>query len=272
MHKLEPTRSSRHHLSAVYVNILTGDVTAQVIGGEKQKSADAIGGRPDSSQTYRFAHRFHALGRRCMMKRRVDNARRDGIDSDVSRREIPCQMARQIVHKGLRRAVNARAAAAAVEAGDGSDVDDCAAPAPFHLRYGGLTCLHDRTRIEVEHGIHPLIIGVEKWPPTDERAGIVDQDVEAAEKVRAIFHDPLGLTCGGKVASDELRKPACGSDILRDLLCATRVDTPMHADPGSLCAKCAADGRTYSRAGASDQDRLVCQIADSKHGLPLGSP
>jgi len=75
----------------------------------------------------------------------------------------------------MARTSGARSRAAAVQTGDGADVDDHAAAAPVHMRNGGLAGPDHRSRVEVENLIHPGIVRLQNRPPTDEGPRIVDQ-------------------------------------------------------------------------------------------------
>ena len=68
--------------------------------------------------------------------------------------------------------------------GEAADVDDPAAAALFEVRNGGVTAVKDAGEIRVEHAVpflhRRLGDGLEHA-----NAGVVDQDVEAAELLRA---------------------------------------------------------------------------------------
>src|SRR5579863_3320095 len=185
--------SLRHELTAVDMNILAGDVTAERRRSEEKEGARAFLRRADATEIDRLPHRLHAFGGRLGMKRRRDDPRRNRVYADAASAEIAGEMACQIMNEGFRRSIHRRSRAAPVITGDRAYVDDRAARALLEVGDRRLARRNNRAHIEVEDLVDQFVVNIGERGATNKRARVVDEYVKAAEFFDRIGHDTFGF-------------------------------------------------------------------------------
>src|SRR5690606_24184292 len=162
--------------------------------GDLVRLAEAPGGdvRGDLG-AHVLGHRHHHVG--------GDVAGRYRVHGDAQLRVLACQRNGEAVHAGFRRRI-VRLAVLALEPVDRADLDDAAPLALAHA--------FDHRTGDVEHRVE---VGVDDIAPLPGRhlvegavagdAGVVDKDVDGAERPLDFAHHGLCLVGRGHVALDQ---------------------------------------------------------------------
>ena len=184
---------------------------------------------------------------------RVDLAGTHRIDADVVARMIERHAAGDLNHGPLAGAVG-YVIGFAVQAPLGGDVDDRPLAGRLHVP--------DRRAAQIEqgvdvdrHGVQPLLVaGVERIGRM-ENAGIVDQNVQAAQTLDGVADEALAGACSAQIRRGELRTAARLPDGFSHGQ-AARLAAARHHDTGARFREDAGAGLADSGGRARDQYRL----------------
>ena len=129
-----------------------------VVAGEERDRAPRSPrcGRSGRAASAAAAHAAHVLSADAGA-RRLDEARRDGVDADPLHDQLLRDRAREPEDAGLRGRV-VRVADAALDAADRRDVDDRAGAARRHRARGGARAVERAVEVDGEHP-PPLVVG-----------------------------------------------------------------------------------------------------------------
>ncbi len=111
---------------------------------------------------------------------------RDGVDADVVGSPFTSGGAREHTHAGFRGAVRPIGRHVPAHFGGGGEVDDVAAAALLEVRIGGFHEAEGGDGTGEEALLEFLVAGVEEFAEIA-LVGVVDQDIEAAERLHGVF-------------------------------------------------------------------------------------
>src|SRR5689334_13233276 len=176
----------------------------------------------------------HLLAR-ALSKRSVDPARQDGVDLDVVGRPGAGAGARELHDAALAGGIGRRVAARK-DRHHRADVDDLAVAGSFQRGIGGLRAQEGAGQVSIHDGL-PLVQLEQMGRLADAGAGIVDEDVDAAE----VFADPLDhrgyrrlvghVGCTAIALTPRLPRSATASADLAALRLTTAMLAPASASP-----------------------------------------
>ena len=137
------------------------------------------------------------------------------------------------------------------------------------MRQAGLRHEQRAARVDAEHEIDAFEVGLVERRERD-RAGVVDADVEAAERLDRLGHRRLHLILEADVAGDRQRAPARLFD-----LGGSRVDRPFELrmrlgglggdrDIGAVARRAQCDREPDAAARAGDEE---CLALECRHGV-----
>jgi len=161
----------------------------------------------------------------------------------------------------LHRGVD-RAELRALEPGGRGRVEQAAAAARLQLGQGGFRGDDLRAQVEVdgERKVRHVDALDRRRPRVAE---MVPHEVEAAEGVRRLAHDALGVGVLAQIGRDADGPPAGGRDLLHHGIDAGAVEVD-HGDARAFPGKAEHAGTAHARAGSRDDADLVLQ----PHGFP----
>src|SRR6516225_8091099 len=108
--------------------------------------------------------------------------------------------------------------------------------------------------------VEELVRRLDDRPPLEQVAGIIDEDVEAAECLDGFGEQALAKTGERDVAREENRLAAGLGNGARDLPGTRCIAVVVHADMGAGFSEPAGDGRPDAARGAGDEASLAPQI------------
>ena len=185
----------------------------EFVGGQEHRSLGDVVGPAGARDRLHRGHDLRRLGvavglvglhaQRLGEDAGGDAARRDRVAAHVLLAELHGGADRQVVHRGLGRAVDHRGRVAGAAAGDAAVVDDAARTLLHHDRRGVLHAEHDRAH----QGRHRRVEALDRdrLDAADRRrpAGIVEQAVEPAPFGQAGLEHRLHVGFLGGVGLDE---------------------------------------------------------------------
>jgi hypothetical protein len=196
----------------------------------------------------------------------VDRARTDAIDPHV-RRQLQRHRARQVHHRPLGRAIGGHARRAD-QPGLRGDIDDRAARR-LQRRQCGAAAEVDSFGVHVHHRIPQRLVAVGDGGDGED-AGIVHQDIEAAERAESGLDDRLAAGHGRDVAGRR-GEPIAGAkavDRRGDGARRASVDGDPRARREQGAGRCQAD----TPRGSGHQRPLALQIHGYGTAWPRSSP
>ncbi len=195
-----------------------------------------------------------------------DDARRDAVDADVVADEFLGQGARQVVDEGLGTGVDAGPRAAAVVRRDGAGVDDVAVSLFAEVGHGSAARHDHRAGVEPHDGIEQVVGEIGGEGPVDEAAGVVDEDVEAAQPVDGFGDEPLDVGGLRNVGMEEFGGSAFGPDVGDDGFTGLLAGVVLDADDRTAMAERPGGGGADSGRGTAHQYLLPLEIIEVMHG------
>ncbi len=234
--------ASRQHLAAVDDDGLPRDPAGE-IGGEEDGHVRHFLGRAEPRPGDRAQDRVVEVGVAGLAilphaTRKLDGARRDRIHPDLFRRQHE-GLAHGVVDQGRLHGRVRRRAGAACVSGDRGDIQDHAGAGLLQIRDGRMGRPYRRHNVDVEPG-GPAGLVVRRA----EARGVVDQDVDAAERGRCGGDIGVDRLLIREVAGDGMRGDTLGRDLLAGSL-ERRGPACADGDGG-------ANGREAQRDGAPD--------------------
>ena len=157
----------------------------------------------------------------------------------------------------------AKFAFSVVQARNASRIDDCPSTAVDHVRNGVLRAVEDGTQIHPERAI-PFVEGLRHDVARYDDARIVVQDVERAEFLHCVFHEPLCVFRLGDVRFDRHRAATLLTKVARQAPCSLGVYVA-NAHCGAFLDKADGSGRSDPRCPARDDAHLA---VETPHLLP----
>ena len=172
-------------------------------GEQRKETAPAMSsGSTSRPAGVRSADAEHLLAVREVLERAgLDDAAGDGVDADPARRELDGEVADDRLERRLRRADEHVVLEHALRA-EARDRDDRGAVAAS--RRGRAREREQRPGVRVHRPVPVLVLGLERRPD-DAGGGVVDEDVERAE--RRDLLDDLRLTRRCRARAPALRRP-----------------------------------------------------------------
>ena len=189
-----------------------------------------------------------------------DIARRDGVHIDAPGRPFVCEQLGEAGDAALRRGV-ARHADAALEGEERGDVDDLARALGQHVATGRLAEEEGGLEVGVDHRV-PILLGKVDAVGAADDAGIIDEDVEAAELLQRLVDHALHRFDGGEVGGDDLRLAAERADLLHRFLGGRAADG---GDVGAGGGERQRDRLADAGIGAGDDRGLAGKIKGGGH-------
>src|SRR5215213_6659184 len=232
-----------------------GDHLGLVRAQEQRRVGDVLRRREAAPRDHRLEG--GALLRRVLAheggeQRRLAGDRRDGVDADTVRRELDRHRFRDQVYGALRSVVPGKPRAGA-DAGRRADVEDVAAADGAEMRHQRLRHQVDRLDVDGEDAVELLLRDVDHGLVAMARAGVVDDDVDAAELADRIVHGALDILPSGDVACERDRAMA---DLLGRGLRRPELEIE-HRNPGAFAREGLGDAEPEALRGAGDEGGLV---------------
>ena len=188
--------------------------------------------------------------------RRVDRARRNGVDPDAEAAEFHRLLLGEVGEPGLARPVG-DAQRAGAHARNGSDVDDAAAAAVEHQGYRRLDAQKRPGQVDREYPRPVFKPGLHDRPE-DGGPGIVDEGVEAAEAAAHCGDRTLYLVGLGDIGIEAQRRLA-GIEVCHRRRQRVTVDVEQRDAP-AVVKKPLRGCQTDPPGGARHQNRLLRAI------------
>jgi hypothetical protein len=152
---------------------------------------------------------------------RRDQAGRHAVHADAVRPELARHRLGEAEDTGFRRRVMGAAEdAAAALRGNGRHAGDRALLAAAHMRNEGLAEIENAGQVHVDHALPALGADVHHLQGLGD-SGVVDQDVDLAERGERLFGGLAAIRQVGDVACDA---DMFGAELRGRLLCAGRVE------------------------------------------------
>mmetsp|Transcript_21087 Transcript_21087/g.81837 ORF Transcript_21087/g.81837 Transcript_21087/m.81837 type:complete len:357 (+) Transcript_21087:2512-3582(+) len=195
-----------------------------------------------------------------------EEARRQRIDGDAIRAPLAGQGPREVhrralagvVGNGLHRTQVAR------QAGDGGHIDDAARTARDHAGLGhGLREQEEAADVEV----HDLVPGLERMllgRGAPGGAGVVDEDVDAAQALHGLGHHALHILWLGRIGGAPARVDALGLQLGGSIFQVGRLARGQH-DLGARLAQGFGDLQAQAARAAGDEGHLAGQVEEVLH-------
>ncbi|MCY1169227.1 hypothetical protein D9M73_92470 [compost metagenome] len=152
-----------------------------------------------------------------------DIARRNRIDVDALARPFIGEQLGQPANAALGRGI-ARHANAALKGQHRRDIDDLAGPFRDHVPPRRLAQEEHRFEIGVDHRI-PIVLGkIDRIGAADD-AGIVDENIETAELIHSLIHNPLHRLDRGEIGGNDFGAAPQRADLRHRVLSRCPPDT-----------------------------------------------
>ena len=181
----------------------------------------------------------------------ADGADLHGFDEDAPRSEVPGPPAGVCVHGGLRRRVIAESGERRPAGSRRTHRDD--STASTHHPHRGTRRGDDALHVGGELAIERIHIGVDRVDrPGQEHAGVVDEDVEPAERVHHRVDQARGLSRIGLVCDEGRAAHAELLDLLHHIL-------------RLLGGRLVADGDVSTLAGEPDSRGRACATGSTRN-------
>ena len=120
----------------------------------------------------------------------------------------------------------------------------------------------DRTHVEIEHLVVKLVVEILVAEAPDQAAGIVDEDVDAAERRSGVIDDLGGTVRSGHVTGHQGGKALLVLDAFDDLLRRHNVAVAVHGNAGAERAEGPRQLRPDADRRAGDEDVLAFEIVE----------
>ena len=199
------------------------------------------------------------------MEWRRDHAGRNGVHPDLLRDQLLRIAARERRNKAFCGGVKNGPSAAAVAGCDRRRVDDEAA-LTLEPGNGGSGHRDNRTRVEIDHRAHALVVRLERGNSAEHQTGIVDKPVETAKTSRRLGDDPVAFARICDVALDCKRFAAAGLDLTLDRERGRLARMIADRDPGALLGEAQRHRRPDASRAAGDENRLAGEIGNDDSG------
>ena len=208
-------------------------------------------------------HEVDVLLRHLVEDRGLRRRRRHRVDEDVVLREFLAERFCQRDQAGLRGRVM-RGVGVAFLAGDGGDVDDAAVLLLQHRRHHRLAADEGPVEIDAQHLAPFLEVGFPHRLVDAGDAGIVDEDVDLAERLQRLV---TRLLDRGEIRHVDLEGRYRRADFLRGLFRKRQVVIP-DRDLRARCDEALGDRAAKALRAAGDDGAAAVQI-DLVHVVPL---
>ena len=157
---------------------------------------------------------------------------------------------------------------ASLEAEERGDVDDLAVASGDHVAGGQLRELEGAGEVDLEDAL-PVFESYLFGGGAMDGAGVVDEDVDAAEGGDDLTEEVLGAAGAGEVGLEGLRGAACGFDSVGGVVGGAAIAVAGYG--GSGLREGDGDGGSEAAGGAGDEGYLVVETEEVE-GVLHGSP
>src|SRR3984957_670894 len=194
-------RALYHAHPAVDMQRLSGDVGGLGAGEVNRGGGDLLG-RAEALHGNRRHEPGALVVAQLIGHRRPDEARRDAVDGDAAGRDLGGDRFRHGDHRGFRGGV-IRLAGIAGDPADRADRDDPAVAAAQHAAQRGADQAKPGGEVDLQHRL-PIPVAHAHRKPVAGDSGIVDQDVELAERRLRLADQALRLVGLGKIGGEDM--------------------------------------------------------------------